>query len=46
VSFTLSGMDYGHYDVEVAGLRDDFTVSGTINWWLIIAIIIGIGFIT
>jgi hypothetical protein len=45
VSFTRSGLDYGQYEVEVAGLSDEFTVSRTITWWLIIAIIIVIGLI-
>jgi hypothetical protein len=45
VSFTQSGLDYGQYDVEVAGLSGDFTTSRTINWWLIIAIIVAIGLI-
>ena len=46
VSFTLSGMDYGQYEVEVAGLSGAFTVSRTIDWWLIIIIIIAIGLIS
>jgi len=46
VSFILSGMDYGQYQVEVAGLSGEFTVSRTINWWLIIGIIVAIGLIT
>ena len=45
VSFILSGMDYGQYQVEVAGLSGEFTVSRTINWWLIIGIIVAIGLI-
>ncbi len=45
VSFTQSGLDYGQYDVEVAGLSGDFTTSRTINWWLIIGIIVAIGLI-
>jgi hypothetical protein len=45
VSFTLSEMDYGQYEVEVAGLSGEFTTSRTITWWLIIVIIAAIGLI-
>jgi len=45
VSFTISGMGYGQYQVEVAGLSGEFTVSRTINWWLIAGIIVAIGLI-
>ncbi|MDH4269718.1 MAG: hypothetical protein OEV52_05415, partial [Dehalococcoidia bacterium] len=45
VSFTQSGLDYGQYDVEVAGLTGEFTTSRTITWWLIILIIAAIGLI-
>ncbi|MCD6391226.1 MAG: hypothetical protein J7L92_04465 [Dehalococcoidia bacterium] len=45
VSFTLSEMDYGQYQVEVAGVSDTFTVSRTINWWLIVGILVAIGLI-
>ncbi|MCJ7669267.1 MAG: DUF11 domain-containing protein, partial [Dehalococcoidia bacterium] len=45
VSFIQSGLDYGHYEVNVAGLSDEFTVSQTINWWLIIGIVVAIGLI-
>jgi len=45
VSFTLSGMDYGQHEVEVAGLSDEFTTSRTITWWLILIIILAIGLI-
>jgi hypothetical protein len=45
VTFTRSGLDYGDYDVEVAGLSDTFTASRIINWWLIIGIIVGLGVI-
>jgi hypothetical protein len=45
VSFILSGMDYGQYQVEVAGLSGDFTVSRSISWLLIIGIIVAIGLI-
>jgi hypothetical protein len=45
VSLTRSGLDYGQYDVEVAGLTGEFTTSRTITWWLIILIIIAIGLI-
>jgi len=40
VSFTVSGLDYGQYEVEVAGLSDEFTTSRTITWWLVIGLII------
>jgi len=46
VSFTVSGMDYGQYKVEVAGLSGEFTVSRSIKWWLIIGIILAVGLIT
>jgi type VI protein secretion system component VasK len=39
-------MDYGQYEVEVAGLSGQFTVSRGINWWLIIGIIVAVGLIT
>jgi uncharacterized repeat protein (TIGR01451 family) len=45
VSFTRSGLAYGQYDVEVNELSDEFTASRTINWWLIIGIIVAIGLI-
>jgi hypothetical protein len=45
VSFTRSGLDYGQYDVDVAGLTDEFTVSSTITWWLIILLIVSVGLI-
>ena len=45
VIFTRSGLDYGEYDVDVAGLTDEFTVSRTITWWLIILLIVAIGLI-
>jgi len=45
VSFTRSGLDYGQYDVDVAGLTDEFTVSRTITWWLIILLIVAAGLI-
>jgi hypothetical protein len=45
VSFTRSGLDYGQYEVNVAGLSDTFTASRTITWWLIILIIAAIGLI-
>ena len=45
VSFTVSGLDYGQYEVEVAGLSGEFTTSRTITWWLIIVIIAAIGLI-
>jgi PKD repeat protein len=45
VNFTLSGMDYGQYQVEVAELSGEFTVWRGINWWLIIGIIVAVGLI-
>ena len=45
VSFTQSGLDYGQYEVEVAGLSGDFTASRTITWWLIIVLIAALGLI-
>jgi hypothetical protein len=45
VTFIRPGLDYGQYDVEVAGLSGEFTVSQTLTWWLIILIIIAIGLI-
>jgi hypothetical protein len=46
VSFTLSGMNYGQYEVEVAGLTREFTVSRSIDWVSILGIILAIGLIT
>jgi hypothetical protein len=45
VKFTPSGLDYGQYEVEVAGLNGEFTVSRAITWWLIIVIIVALGLI-
>ncbi|HXZ30549.1 MAG TPA: CARDB domain-containing protein, partial [Dehalococcoidia bacterium] len=45
VSFTRSGLGYGQYDVNVAGLTGLFTTSRAITWWLIILIIVAIGLI-
>ena len=45
VTFTQSGLDYGQYEVEVAGLAGEFTASRTITWWLIVVIIAAIGLI-
>jgi len=45
VSFTVSGLDSGQYEVDVAGLSDEFTVSQTIAWWLILVIIVAVGLI-
>ena len=45
VSFTQSGLNYGQYEVELAGLTDEFTVSRTITWWLIILLIVAVGLI-
>jgi len=39
VSFTLSGMEPGQYEVVISGLSGEFTVLQTINWWLIGGII-------
>jgi hypothetical protein len=38
-------LDYGQYEVEVAGLTDTFTASRTITWWLILIIIVAVGLI-
>jgi len=46
VTFTLYGMDYGQYEVEVAGLSGEFTVSRIIDWWSIFGIILAVGLIT
>jgi len=46
VSFTVSGLDYGQYEVEVAGLSGDFTTSRTVTWWLIVVLIVVIGLIS
>jgi len=46
VTFTLSGMDYGQYEVEVAGLSGEFTVSRIIDWWAIFGIILAVAVIT
>jgi len=46
VRFTLSGIDYGQYQVEVAGLSGEFTVSRSIDWLSIFGIIVAIGLIT
>jgi len=45
VTFTQSGLGYGRYEVEVAGLHGDFTVSRTIAWWLIAVIGVALGLI-
>jgi hypothetical protein len=45
VSFTVSELDYGEYEVEVAGLSDTFTTLRTITWWLIIVLLLAIGLI-
>ena len=45
VSFTVSGLDYGQYEVEVAGLSDEFTASRSITWWLILIIVVAVGLI-
>jgi len=46
VSFALSGMDYGQYEVDVAQLNGEFTVSRSINWLLILGIIAAVALIT
>jgi PKD repeat protein len=45
VKFTESGLAYGQYEVEVAGLTGQFTTSRIITWWLIAVIVVGIGLI-
>jgi uncharacterized repeat protein (TIGR01451 family) len=45
VSFTVSELDYGQYEVSVAGLSGEFMVSRTITWWLILVIIVAVGLI-
>jgi len=45
LSFTVSDLDYGQYEVEVGGLDGEFTTSRTIAWWLIVVIIVGVGLI-
>ena len=45
VSFTVSELDYGQYEVDVAGLSGEFTASRTITWWLILVIIVVVGLI-
>ena len=45
VTFTQSGLDYGEYEVDVAGLTGNLTASRTIAWWLIILIIVVAGLI-
>jgi len=45
VSFTVSELEYGQYDVEVAGLSDEFTASRAIAWWLVLIIIVVAGLI-
>jgi hypothetical protein len=45
VSFTQSALDYGDYEVDVAGLTGTFTASRSIAWWLIILIIVAAGLI-
>jgi hypothetical protein len=39
-------MDYRQYQVEIAGLSGEFTVSRSIAWWLILGIIVAVGLIT
>jgi hypothetical protein len=46
VSFTVSGLEDGQYEVEVAGLSGDFTTSRTVTWWLIVVLIVAIGLIS
>jgi hypothetical protein len=45
VTFTRSGLEYGQYDVDVAGLTGTFTVSRAITWWLILLLIVAFGLI-
>jgi len=45
VSFTRSGLEYGRYEVEVAGLSGEFTASQTVAWWLVIVLIVALGLI-
>ncbi|MGQ9546750.1 MAG: PKD domain-containing protein, partial [Dehalococcoidia bacterium] len=45
VSFTVSGLDYGQHEVDLAGLPGEFTTSRTIQWWLIIVLIVALGLI-
>jgi len=45
VSFTQSGLEYGRYEVEVAGLSSEFTASQTIAWWLVIVLIVALALI-
>jgi len=45
VSFTVSELEYGQYEVEVAGLADTFTTSRAVAWWLILIIIAAVGLI-
>ena len=45
VTFIESGLAYGQYDVEVAGLTGEFTASRTITWWLIAVIVVALGLI-
>ena len=45
VSFQRSGLAYGRYEVEVAGLSGTLTVSRIINWRLIIVLIVAVGLI-
>ena len=45
VKFTESGLAYGQYDVEVAGLTGQFTASRTVTWWLIAVIVVALGLI-
>jgi hypothetical protein len=45
VSFTVSELDYGQYDVGIAGLSGEFTASRAITWWLIILLAVALGLI-
>jgi len=45
LSFTLSVAEYGQYEVTVAGLKGDFTASRTINWALIVGLIVALALI-
>ena len=43
VTFSLTGVEYGRYEVEVAGMSREFTAYRTIAWWLILIVAAAIG---
>jgi len=45
VAFTVTGMEYGIHEVEVAGLSGEFETSWSLRWWLIAVILAAIGLI-